>query len=73
MPHERPPEVKKAMLKGDKEALSAMGKAGARKKDEKAAALEEFDIYKREQAAEEAARNPEPYTVSEDGDVLPPH
>ncbi len=63
---ERPPEVRKAQLAGDKEALSAMGKMGgkasaaskAEKKDRKKEVLREASQLEN--------------AVERDGDILPP-
>lgn len=66
---ERPKEVEKARYRSDHDALSAMGKKGA----EAAAITRVIAKDRKEQELEDLTRKlAEVYTLSPEGDVLPP-
>ena len=66
---EKPEKVRRAQLAGDSEALSRMGRTGGRHAD----ILNKLHKKDRQGIAEEIVREQAKlYTISPDGDVLPP-
>ncbi|MBU6214667.1 hypothetical protein KGM48_02375 [Patescibacteria group bacterium] len=68
-----PSEVQEARKKGDKKKLAALGRAGGRASAEARAISKILDAERRERLLEEVRKVGEGiYSVSPDGDVLPP-
>ncbi len=66
---EKPEKVKRAQLAGDSEALSRMGRTGGRHAD----ILNKLHKKDRKEIADEIVREQAKlYTLSQEGDVLPP-
>lgn len=71
--HEIPEKVRLAKLRGDKEALSAMGKVGGKKGSSHRVQLEDLRKAEKERRIAEMTKEQQAlYSVSEEGDVLPP-